>query len=105
MERFWAKRMPQFTEEDTYEYIKDILRKFDEEDDYQRGGGSSSSGRGNTSSNRRGGGSSSSNSSYHESKEAKLEKLAEVYQSICDFFDEIGIDPKSMLQQQGQYRR
>ncbi len=99
MERFWAKRAPQFTEEDAYEYIKGTLKDYDDEDYYQRG---SSSGRGSSSSSNRGGGSSSS---YHEDKQAKLEKLAYIYNTICDFFEEIGIDPKSLISQGQPNRR
>lgn len=95
MYNFWTRRAPKFTEEDGYYFIKNLLREYGgEEDFYARNGNNSSS---NQRYNRGG-------NSYHEQKEEKLKELAEVYTTLCDFFEEIGIKPESLVEQ-GQYRR
>lgn len=101
MDRFRNKYMPKDAEEESYYFIKELLRDYEEDGDFYARGGSSSGG-GDGSSSRRTGGSSSS---YHEDREAKLEALWKVYEVLSDFFEEIEFESKQMSDQPRRRRR
>lgn len=86
MKDFFKNRMDDFDEDDVAQFIERYLWR----DDYRTGVDSSNS----TSTQGR----SNGRTSYHEDPEGKLMKFAKTYQMICDFFDLLGTDPRSYLE-------